>query len=159
VGATERLVLFPTWLLLDLLGVVMLSTFGHVEYLWSWWAPLGTNNYFYKMGKENLNKLAEDISNQWSMKEMWSKIHSLKLYKQNKPSKRATINSKHRDFLSQIATAPNTAMWSELSFSGDLLFRDSNSNLSAREHLDFLNSRNPHSAKGLDNVSYTTFYI
>jgi len=93
------------------------------------------------------------------MKEMWSKIHSLKLYKQNKPSKRATINSKHRDFLSQIATAPNTAMWSELSFSGDLLFRDSNSNLSAREHLDFLNSRNPHSAKGLDNVSYTTFYI
>jgi len=27
VSATERLVLFPTWLLLDLLG-------GHVEYLW-----------------------------------------------------------------------------------------------------------------------------
>jgi len=51
------------------------------------------------------------------------------------------------------------AVSAELSFSGDLLFRDSNSNLSAREHLDFLNSRNPHSAKGLDNVSYTTFYI
>jgi len=29
VGGTERLVLFPTWLLLDLLGVVMLSTFGY----------------------------------------------------------------------------------------------------------------------------------
>jgi len=29
VGATERLVLFPTWLLLNLLGVVMLSTFGY----------------------------------------------------------------------------------------------------------------------------------
>jgi len=28
VSATERLVLFPTWLLLALLGVVMLSTFG-----------------------------------------------------------------------------------------------------------------------------------
>jgi len=31
VGATERLVLFPTWLLLDLLGVVMLSTFGYEQ--------------------------------------------------------------------------------------------------------------------------------
>jgi len=29
VAATERLVLFPTWLLRDLLGVVMLSTFGY----------------------------------------------------------------------------------------------------------------------------------
>jgi len=29
VGATERLVLFPIWLLLDLLGVVMLSTIGY----------------------------------------------------------------------------------------------------------------------------------
>jgi len=31
VGASERLVLFPTWLLLDLLGVVMLSTFGYEQ--------------------------------------------------------------------------------------------------------------------------------
>jgi len=31
VGATERLVLFPTWLLLDLLGVVTLSTFGYEQ--------------------------------------------------------------------------------------------------------------------------------
>jgi len=30
-GATERLVLFPTWLLLDLLSVVMLSTFGYEQ--------------------------------------------------------------------------------------------------------------------------------
>jgi len=33
VGATERLVLFPTWLLLDLLGVVMLSTFGYEHFV------------------------------------------------------------------------------------------------------------------------------
>jgi len=32
VGATERLVLFPTWLLHDLLGVVMLSTFGYKHF-------------------------------------------------------------------------------------------------------------------------------
>jgi len=31
VGSTERLVLFPTLLLLDLLGVVMLSTFGYEQ--------------------------------------------------------------------------------------------------------------------------------
>jgi len=31
VDATERLVLFPTWLLLDLLGVVMLSTLGYEQ--------------------------------------------------------------------------------------------------------------------------------
>jgi len=31
VSANERLVLFPTWLLLDLLGVVMLSIFGYEQ--------------------------------------------------------------------------------------------------------------------------------
>jgi len=38
------------------------------------------------MGKENLNKLAEDILNPSSLKDMWSKIHSLKLYKRFKLS-------------------------------------------------------------------------
>jgi len=43
------------------------------------------NNYFYKMRKENLNKLAEDTSNPSSLKDMWNKIQNLKLYKQIKP--------------------------------------------------------------------------
>jgi len=42
VGATERLVLFQTWLLHDLLGVVMLST-------------LGTNTLYCELCNSNLN--------------------------------------------------------------------------------------------------------
>jgi len=40
-----RLVLFPTWLLLDLLGVVMLSTFGYEQNLKDgyWQIPLEEN--------------------------------------------------------------------------------------------------------------------
>jgi len=45
-------------------------------------------------------------------------------------------------------------MCPDVSFSPDLLYRYSNSNFSAHELLDFLNSRNPDSAKGLDNISY-----
>jgi len=52
------------------------------------------NSFFYKMRKENLNKLAEDISNPSSLKDMWNKIKNLKLYK----------DSEHRDFINQIAT-------------------------------------------------------
>jgi len=85
---------------------------------------------------------------------MWNKIKNLKLYKQIKPSNRAISDSEHRDFLNQIATAPNTAMCPDVSFSLDLRYRYTNSNFSARELLDFLNSRNPDSAKGLDNISY-----
>jgi len=73
------------------------------------------------MRKENLSKLAEDISNPSSLKDMWNKIKNLKLYKQIKPSNSAISDSEHRDFLNQIATAPNTAMCPDVSFSPDLL--------------------------------------
>jgi len=50
VGATERLVLFPTWLLLDLLGVVVLNIFGYEQVFFikvdDNCPPLGTNTRY-----------------------------------------------------------------------------------------------------------------
>jgi len=56
-----------------------------------------------------MNKLADDLTNPKSMKEMWQTIKSLKSYKQIKPTSRQFSDSDHIAFLHQISSAPDTA--------------------------------------------------
>jgi len=53
VGATVRLVLFPTWLLLDLLGVVMLSTFGYEQIIKSAIFRIHVQFFYFKHTARN----------------------------------------------------------------------------------------------------------
>jgi len=63
-----------------------------------------------------MNKLADDLTNPKSMKEMWQTIKSLKSYKQIKPTSRQFSDSDHIAFLHQISSAADTAECIQMDF-------------------------------------------
>jgi len=102
-----------------------------------------------------MNKLADDLTNPKSMKEMWQTIKSLKSYKQIKPTSRQFSDSDHIAFLHQISSAADTAECIQMDFPSFDIQTINRMYFSAYELTKFLKTRNPNSAKGPDNISYS----
>jgi len=101
------------------------------------------NNYFYTVRKENMNKLANDLTNPKSMKEMCQTIKSLKSHKLINPTSRQLSDSDYIAFLHQISSAPGTAECIEMDFPSFNIQTINRTYFSASELTKFVKHRTP----------------